>query len=270
MHGRHAASSFAFASLFALIAPLTALTATGCLGRTGLYADEPGPDGAVIIGDDTGAQDDVPVIVDDTSVSVDSDRPPPPPVDSGRPPPSDTGINIFEVFPIPDSGPIGVCATCVANHCASSVNACVNDPNCIKGLACSVQKCLGGGGGGGGPGGFDFACLTGCFGGDLTGLLNAVSAFTCVTGTCGTDCGGLLGGLGGGIPGLPGGGGGAGGPGGTPGARATQPLQATTIQELQSIDPKLRLSIAPDAFDAWREPLARSACQQGFATCQEL
>lgn len=265
MHGRHAASSFAFASLFALLAPLVGL---GCLGRTGLYLDDPGADGAVIIGDDTGAQDDVPVIVDDTSVSVDSAKPPPP-VDSGRPPPGDTGINIFEVFPIPDSGPIGVCATCVANHCAASVNACVNDSNCIKGLACSVQKCLGGGGG------FDFACLSGCFGGDLTGLLNAVSAFTCVTGTCGTDCGGLLGGLGGAIPGLPGagGGGGAGGPGGaggTPGARAIAPLQASTLEELRSIDPKLRLSISPDAFDAWREPLARAACAQGFATCQGL
>jgi hypothetical protein len=265
MHGRHAASSFAFASLLALLAPLVLFGGAGCLGRTGLYLDDPGADGAVIIGDDTGTQEDVPVIGDDTSVSVDSAKPPPPPIDSGRPP-SDTGINIFEVFPIPDSGPIGVCATCVANHCASSVNACVNDPNCLKGLACSVQKCLGGG-----AGGFDFGCLSGCFGGDLTGLLNAVSAFTCVTGTCGTDCGGLLGGLGGAIPGLPGAGGGGGaGAGGTPGARGIAPLQATTLEELRSIDPNLRLSIAPDAFDAWREPLARSACAQGLASCEQL
>ncbi len=272
MLGRRFACSLASASLFALFALGTLGVAPGCLGRTGLYLDDPGADGAVPIGDDTGPLDDAPIVVDDTSVTVDSTTPP---TDSARPP-SDTGINVFEVFPIPDSGPIGVCATCVANNCSSSVNSCVNDSNCLKGLACSVTKCLagggadGGGGGGGGIGGFDFACLTGCFGGDIAGLLNAVSAFTCVTGSCGTPCGGLLGGLGGAIPGLPGGAGGAGSGGATPGAfgAAPMPLRATTVEELRSIDPALRLSISPDAFDAWREPLARSACEQGLASCE--
>ena len=181
--------TLAFALLACAFAPILA----GCFGRTGLTADD-------LEADDPGGSDtggDGPVIVEsgpepDTSV-----------VDT-KPPPKDGRIDIFDVlpFPIPEGGPIGDCINCVKDNCGDAVNNCVNDPKCLAGLACTLTKCLTGGGGGPG-GGFDFACITGCFKGDLKTAGEAISAFTCVIGKCGTKCGGFLGG-----GGIPGGGGG--------------------------------------------------------------
>ena len=142
-------------------------------------------------------------------------------------------------FPIPDSGPIGECAQCLATECDGPINSCYNNPNCLAGLQCSVTMCLSGGGAGGGSstggsggsgGGLDFQCILGCFNGDISAALTVVQAFQCVTGTCGTACSNLAPGgdggqaFGGGPMGGPGGGqgqggmtGGMGGPGG-PGA----------------------------------------------------
>jgi hypothetical protein len=243
----------AFFGLALTLAPLLAMA--GCLGRTGLVLD----DTEEIPGQDTGVVDDGSVlpdgaVIDDSAVPVDTGTRP----DARRDSAPDGWIDIFDAipFPIPDSGPIGACATCVADKCRGQVNSCVNDPACLQGLGCVVQKCLAGGTG------FDMACLAGCFNGDFTAMLTAVNAFSCVTGTCGSACGGLLGG----IPGLPGSGGSGGSGGGaTPGGFL--PLRASSVEELRSMDPTLRLSVSPDAFDAWRAPLQRSACAQGLATC---
>lgn len=239
MIGRRRAAFFALA----LTLP-TMLASAGCLGRTGLLLD----DTEEIPGQDTGLPDDgsvLPdgVVVDDSAAPVDTGTPRP----DARPDAAPDGwIDIFDAipFPIPDTGPIGACASCVADKCRNQVNTCVNDPACLQGLGCVVQSCLGSGGG------FDLACLQGCFNGNFTTMLNAINAFSCVTGTCGSACGGLLGG----IPGLPGAGG-------------FLPLRASTEEELRSMDPTLRLSVSPDAFDAWKVPLRRSACAQGLASC---
>lgn len=127
------------------------------------------------------------------------------------------GKDLFDSgIPIPDSGPIGECAQCIASKCDDSINACYNDPDCLSGIQCSVTKCLGGGGGGsggsggGGGGGLDFQCILGCFNGDIGAALTVVQAFQCVTGTCGSACSGLIPGPGGGPDGGPGGPGGGG------------------------------------------------------------
>ncbi len=124
-----------------------AVSVGGCLGRTGLIVDDSFEDAAAAL--DSSTSDDTSVTTEDTGVvAKDSNVPP-----EDTAPIKDTGINIFDVFPIPDSGPIGVCAQCVANNCGNQVNACVNDRACLQGLACTVTQCLLGGGGGGGGGG---------------------------------------------------------------------------------------------------------------------
>lgn len=135
------------------------------------------------------------------------------------------GKDLFDSgIPIPDSGPIGECAQCIASKCDDSINACYNDPDCLSGIQCSVTMCLAGGGmggsggSGGGGGGLDFQCILGCFNGDFGAALTVVQAFQCITGTCGSVCSNLIPGGGGdggqafgGGPGGPGGGQGQGG-----------------------------------------------------------
>ena len=79
--------------------------------------------------------------------------------------------------------PIG-CLGCVAQNCPDTL-ACVTDPACIQGIGCVVATCMSGGQ----P---DMACALGCFNGDMSAALAALSAMTCVFGTCGDTCGGLI------------------------------------------------------------------------------
>lgn len=135
--------------------------------------------------------------------------------------------DIFDAFPLPDSGPIGMCVDCLKNNCDAQINACYNNPNCLAGIQCSIQKCfagtgaggmgmgvgggtamgvgggtgmgVGGGTGAGGGGGVNFQCLLGCFNGDIGAAFSAIQAFQCVSMSCGSACtGGLGAGAGGG------------------------------------------------------------------------
>ncbi|MEO7097420.1 MAG: hypothetical protein ABI175_29430 [Polyangiales bacterium] len=238
-----------------LASALVTGAAGGCLGRTNPDDDELEAQGV----DDSGAPVDSSVGSDtlvpiDTSPVVDTARP------DTAPPRRDGFIDFFDIIPIPDSGPIGECATCVATNCSKQVNACLNDPDCRNGLACTVTSCLAGGGGT--P---DLACVLKCFGGDFTKAAAALSAFTCVTGKCGTPCGGLIGG----IPGLPGGGGGSGGGSGGSGAAPamSSPMRDVSADELRSMDPRTRFAVPREAFGAWSSELGASACAQGIGPC---
>jgi hypothetical protein len=231
---------------------VSAIAVVGCFGRTGIGLDEleavgalPGVDGGTTA--DGSTIDDSSVSVDDSSVPTDDA--PVVTTDSSEPS-KDTGIDIFDVIPIPEGGVIGECAGCVRDNCGDAVNKCINDAKCRSGLTCAVTKCLAGGGGGG-MGGLDFACLTGCFGGDFSAAATAISAFTCVTGKCGSKCGGFLGGL----PGLPGGGGG--GMGGIP--------ETWTAEQVMSVDPKTRIVFASEAFSPWAAEIGAEAERQ--ASC---
>ena len=237
----------------------SAASVGACLGRTGIGADDiaaaggesPGedatPDGAIgdsAVPNDTSIVDAPDTSTTDTSV-VDTALP------DTAPPPSD-GIDFFDLFPIPDSGPLGTCATCVADNCRDQVNACLNDPTCRTGLICTVTTCLGGGGT---P---DLTCALGCFGGDFSTATEAISAFTCVVSKCGSDCGGIFGGLGGGDAG------GAPPPSdaGSGGARVVPPSldHAWTPEEVMSLDPSTPIRFSPTAFDAWRDQLYGPGC----------
>lgn len=124
--------------------------------------------------------------------------------------------DIFDAFPLPDSGPVGDCVNCLKANCDASINACYNNPNCTMGIQCAVQKCfantggaggatgMGGGtgtgtGGGGGGAGVNFGCLLTCFNNDFSAITAAIQSFQCIGQTCGMQCAGGLGGaLGGG------------------------------------------------------------------------
>lgn len=114
------------------------------------------------------------------------------------------GKDLFDAgIPIPDSGPVGECTGCLADKCAKSINACYNNPNCLQGIQCAVQKCFAGGlpvGGGGATGGQDFGCLLACFNNDVQAAFGAIQMFQCITSTCGAQCGGGILGDGGGFP----------------------------------------------------------------------
>jgi hypothetical protein len=230
-----------------------AVIAVGCFGRTGIGLDEleavgalPGVDGGTT--GDGGATDDGSVSVDDSSVPTDDA---PVVTTDSADPSKDTGIDIFDVIPIPEGGVIGECAGCVRDNCGAAVNKCINDAKCRSGLTCAVTKCLAGGMGGGGAGGLDFACISGCFGGDFTAAASAISAFTCVTGKCGSKCGGFLGGLPGGLPG------GGGGMGGIP--------EVWTAEQVMSVDPTARIGFASEAFSPWAAEISAEAERQ--ASC---
>jgi hypothetical protein len=243
-----------------------AVAGAGCLGRTNPDDDEE-LEGQTVddAGRDSTASVDSLVPVD-TLPGVDAIKP------DTRPPPRDTFIDFFDILPIPDSGPIGECATCVATNCSKQVNACLNDPACRNGLACTVTSCLAGGGGT--P---DLACVLKCFDGDFGKAAGAISAFTCVTGKCGTACGGLLGGIPGIGPGGGGGGGGSGGSGGGSGGSGgsgggadpakSSAMRDYTPDELRSMDPATQFDVQPQAFRAWSSEIRASACAQGLAPC---
>lgn len=246
--------------LFLAAALLGSASFVACLGRTGIGVDDLAAAGGESPGDDAFVDTGV-VEIDsgvgfdtrggDTTVGKDTGR-----IDS-RPPPPDS-IDFFDLFPIPDSGPIGACATCVADHCRSQVNACLNDTACRNGMVCTVMKCLGGGGT---P---DFACVLGCFGGDFGEAAKAISAFTCVISSCGSTCGGIFGGGrdGGGPPPTDAGGGGGGGgsAGGGSGGAPMSIDHAWTAEEVMSVDPSTQIRFSPAAFDAWHDELFGAGC----------
>jgi len=238
---------FALASIVCVVA-----CSIGCLGRTGIGGTE-----LDSLDDEDAAVDSGLSLADATP---DTSTPPPDTFDAGR----DSFIDIWEVFPIPDSGPIGACASCVRDKCGTQVNACVNDPVCRAGLACTATSCLGGGG----PGGFDLACVAKCFGGDLSKAFQAINTFTCVISGCGTACGGLLGGLGGGFPGGGGGDAGGSGSGGSgSGSAGAGGKFSFTPEEMSRLPMSTRFQFSPEAFAPWRDELFKSACEQGLATC---
>ncbi len=233
---------FVLASLLGVVA-----ITVGCLGRTGIGVDE-----LDSVESDDAAVDSGLVIVNDATPDTAQ-----PPEDTRADSRRDTYIDIWEVFPIPDSGPIGVCASCVRDMCGAQVNACVNSPECRAGLACTTTKCLGGiaGGGGGGTGGFDLKCITDCFGGDLSKAFQAINMFTCITGKCGEKCGGLTGG----IPGFPG----SGGSGGSGGGAKFE----FTPEEMSRLPMSTTFKFSPEALAPWHHEILTSACEQGLASC---
>lgn len=237
-----------------------AFLGTACLGRTGVSDDDLAALGAIDPADggsETSTDASIDTTVPDTFTPTDAPKP-----DAGP----DRFIDIWEVLPIPDGGPIGDCLGCVRDKCGSSVNACINDAKCRSGLACTVTNCLtgGGGGGGGGLGGFDFACVTKCFDGDLKAAGTAISTFTCLLGTCGGKCGGLLGG------GLPGGGGGGlpGGKGLPPApAFGARPSQGLTAEQFLALPKGSTFYFYPEALSPWSEQLHETACAEKMISC---
>ena len=235
----------------------------GCLGRTNPEDDELEAQGVDDAGTDGAVGEDVVAV--DTTPGVDTAKP------DTAPPGRDTFIDFFDIFPIPDSGPIGECATCVATNCSKQVNTCLNDPVCRNGLACTVMKCLAGGGGGGGMP--DLACVLGCFGGDFGKAAEAIGAFTCVTGKCGGACGGLIGGgLPGGPPPRDGGSGGGSDGGKTDGSAGGDAAKSSAMHEispdeLRSMDPGTQFDVPREAFGAWSSEIESSACAQGLGPC---
>lgn len=176
------------------------LTADGGLGDAagaGGGVMEGGLGGAAGIGGTGGSV--LPDASDDVSADVSQDVS----VDTGPQDAPNDQKDFFETLPpLPDSGPIGECMSCLQGECGTEINACYNDPVCIAGTQCVVTDCLlgGGGGGAGGSGGaggqIDFMCVLGCFNNDLGSAMAAISMFSCITQTCGDNCG--LGGLAGG------------------------------------------------------------------------
>lgn len=222
----------------------------GCFGRTGIGLEELESAGAL---EDAEVDSGVTIVEAGSDGSVVEDTAVPKPDTAGE----DRWIDIWDVIPIPDSGVIGECASCVRDKCGSQVNACINSPACRSGLACVATKCLAGGGGGGGTGGIDFACVTGCFGGDFKTASLAISTFTCVISGCGAKCGGFLGGTG-----LPGSGGGT---PGFPGSGAKFEMPS----DPEKMDPGISYHFSIEAFSPWRKELDQSACEQGLASCPQ-
>ena len=234
---------------------------SGCLGRTGIGLDDLASSGAY--GDDPYGGDagsEVSIVEAGPDATVRDSGPAPKPDTAGV----DRFIDIWDVIPIPDSGPIGACASCVRDKCGSSVNQCINSAKCRDGLACVATRCLagaaGGGGGGGGPGGIDFKCLNDCFGGDFAAAGLAITTFTCVLNNCGPTCGSIFGGGEGGLPGLPGLPGGGTPGGGTP---ASPGLSFADFER----DPTFHVGFSREAYVPWRAQLDQAACEQGLASC---
>jgi hypothetical protein len=237
-------------SVLPVAASLFALTA--CAGRTPLDRelwDDPVGTGITDAGGTTfdASVDDSPT----TTPVTDSGVTTTPVTDSGvtTTPTKDSGIDIWDVFPIPDSGPIGACATCVKDSCGAQVNDCLNDAACRSGVTCTVTKCLTGGG----TGGFDIACVLGCFGGDTSKAFLAVSVFTCITSTCGKECTSLLPGADAG-PGRPD----AAAPDAKPAAHTVphrMSSAAISPEDMRSLDPGTRFEFDPSALDPWATEL---------------
>lgn len=80
------------------------------------------------------------------------------------------------------------CVQCIQEKCGDKVSECLSDSVCVKGIQCSITKCMSGGS----P---DVTCMLECFDGDYMAVLKALSVLTCVSQTCGESCMSLLNGL---------------------------------------------------------------------------
>ncbi len=177
--------------------------AASCGGRSGIELAEyddlldasPSFGGGVIEGGkkDTSTSD---TSTDDVSSDVSSDVSNDTSVPPDGPPPKDAPSDAKDFFdtlpPLPDSGPIGECLSCLQGQCGDQINACYNDATCWSGIQCAATSCFtsgGGGSGGSGSGGIDYACLMECFDNDMTAIMTALQMFQCITGTCGELCG---------------------------------------------------------------------------------
>jgi hypothetical protein len=110
--------------------------------------------------------------------------------DATTPPAADAAnplLVLLDSLPISDASPAGQCAGCVRNQCMTALSSCATDPACAQGLLCVVTTCMASE-----AGAADLVCLLGCFGGDLTVAMKAVSGATCVTTTCGSSCSALI------------------------------------------------------------------------------
>ena len=94
--------------------------------------------------------------------------------------PMDGYINIFEIFPIPNDGAIGMCANCVQDMCGMQVNGCVNNPACQQVVECVLQNCATAADGG------YLQCAEQCAAMNPSGALQAYGAVMCVTSMCGS------------------------------------------------------------------------------------
>jgi hypothetical protein len=104
-------------------------------------------------------------------------------------------LGLLDALPIPDSGPVGACVTCVKDQCTAPLSACLSDAKCQNGLTCVATTCGASlAGGVNGATAADALCLLGCFGGDTAAIMKAMGALTCITGTCTSTCSSLVGG----------------------------------------------------------------------------
>ncbi len=97
-------------------------------------------------------------------------------------PRGDGFFDLFDVFPLPDAG----CPNCIRDRCGAQLNACINNPNCVTGLFCSLQMCGLLGEAGLNPSAF--VCVLGCFNGDQATALSALGGLQCLTMTCASVC----------------------------------------------------------------------------------
>lgn len=73
-------------------------------------------------------------------------------------------------------GPLD-CLLCIATNCPSA-QQCLQNPNCVQGLLCSIQNCN--------PP--TFTCILNCFNGDFVAALTALQAIFCVFNQCSMEC----------------------------------------------------------------------------------
>lgn len=100
-------------------------------------------------------------------------------------------IDVFSFLPGSGATPAGACVSCVESNCGAAINNCVNDRNCVEGIACVVMQCSVNTQTDPAKAMSDFACLASCFNGDLMTALQVTSGAVCVTQTCATACSSL-------------------------------------------------------------------------------
>lgn len=100
-------------------------------------------------------------------------------------------IDVFSLLPTSGATPAGACVSCVESNCGAAINNCVNDRNCVQGIACVVMQCSVNTQTDPAKAMSDFACLASCFNGDLITALQVTSGAVCVTKTCATACSSL-------------------------------------------------------------------------------
>lgn len=72
------------------------------------------------------------------------------------------------------------CLTCAVTQCPAA-SQCFTNATCRNGTVCTITTCNS-------NQGFDFACVLGCFGGDITAATQAFSAVACIAQSCPGPC----------------------------------------------------------------------------------